>query len=1155
MKLSINNTASPLVWVCTALFFFCSKDYNPFTDPSNARAVVKYKSFRDIDTIGIFKTETLQVEVTARNLVDSFSVETSNNRLFGDSTVRASPSPVIPAVVFAFYLSFVDTGWQKVTVNTFRKNGDKASVDYLLFCTSPLRQDSIGGDYGDSILLKTQPVSDGDVVYHWDFGEGTVFEKTVPTVKAFITSYLSGTSGFLWVSDNSEKNNSPKTRFSFSFKDTTGPVIVCINNYVKNDTIQTGDSTFTFLARIISLQNINVVSASVNGQPFGFVDASQEVYEKTLLGLAGHTSSAGALVLYVKATDIFNNVSEKVFYVVYNAAAGPSSGIVLSVVSPVLDMNNTGTVASSPGLIAGNITNYSTQPLSVFMRLRVNGALSPVVDTLALTAAQSVAWTFLTALNIGPNPATVTAYKLTGDSCAGESFSVMYDSTMSKTDTLHPKILDISAGGTHNFYTTKDSLALRIIAVGEGRGILSLSVNGVSLASSPEAKGYIWYDTVKTFHSRTAGLMKITATDSGNRSSDTSIYIFKNHLPIIVTPPNPPHPLFVGTTYRDSIVAIDPDNDTVVVGKVSGPAAMTVSLNGYIQWTPLAIDTGQQMVTLSLFDGYQTITYSCTLSVAAPVIISEQPVRFVTTVQAFPAYLEVGKDSLLVTLQTVNGTAPLVFGAIIRATNTALSVQGNVVEWKPALTDTGSVGLIVTVSDAMKKADTLLPSILVVPPNRPFTVSMSQTAPVAADSSLDLSKATGPDTLRFTINDPDNPLVEQHTMEIIQSHAKTVSLLDSSQSFMVILDPARVSASVLRDTIEVIVMDKAGHSDSLAYHIIYHTVFATKKIVFNTTSGNGGAGVVNPVMKFPMLVRLDKTNFDFTVVNNAGSPLGFQKADGSALPFEIERWDSANGQAEIWVLVDTVFGNDSTHYLTMNWNPSGAAPQSNGAAVFDTANGFQAVWHFSEGTNSIAADATMNAYNGTPNSAPTDTTGVIGHAKVFDGQTSYFAMANTANGKLNFPRGGPFTISAWVNTNVLDANFYCIVSKGNNQYALQIADDNEWEIMDFDNLLGWQHVRSPAVARTWKYVVGIVNGANEFLYVDGLLANTIITSQQSTGRIISDSVTIGKLSESATRFFNGKIDEVRMSNVPRSADWIMLCYQNQKPGSSFITFK
>ena len=134
-----------------------------------------------------------------------------------------------------------------------------------------------------------------------------------------ITLFLSGKAGFLWVSDNSGKSNSPKTQFSFSFRDTVGPTIVCINTNARNDTIQTGDRTFTFLARINALQNTSVGSASVNGQSFDIVDASQQVYVKTLFGLAGHTQLAGALTLYIKATDSFNNISEKVFYVVHNA--------------------------------------------------------------------------------------------------------------------------------------------------------------------------------------------------------------------------------------------------------------------------------------------------------------------------------------------------------------------------------------------------------------------------------------------------------------------------------------------------------------------------------------------------------------------------------------------------------------------------------------------------------------------------------------------------------------------------------------------------------------------------------------------------------------------------------------------------------------------
>jgi Domain of unknown function (DUF2341). len=1162
MKLSIKSLVCALA--CTGLFLSCSNDYNPFIDPSNALVVVKHKSFRDVDTIGIFATETLTVAVSARDLVDSFSISTTNNRLFSDSSIKEDPGSVIPPKTFTFYLSFSDTGWQKVTISTFRKNNDKVSRDYSLFCTSPLHQNDISGNYGDSVVLNTNPVSDADVIYHWDFGGGMLFEKTRPTARVLIASFLSGKSGFLWVSDNLGKNNSPKAQFSFSLKDTSGPMIVCVNNNVRNDTVQTGDSTFTFLARIIDLQNTTNISALVNGQQFDFFDDKQNVYVKIFYGVAVYRP-ASPLLMRIKATDIFNNLSEKVFYVVYNTDVGRISGPVILIKSPSLDINRIATSSTKEKFIFGSIENYSTQPFDVLMRLRVNGVLQSKVDT--LPATYSGLWNFNTSLNEGANPMTVIAYTTNGDSCAGQSFTVIYNPTSQKNDTTPPVILDISAGGRQNFFTTSDSLLLRIIAVDEGTGIQSMTVNGTPINSSPEGKGYIWYDAVKAVHSRTEGLVRILATDSGGHATDTSVYVYKNRLPQIVVKPNPPDPLVAGTTYRDKIIASDPDNDTVLVTKISGPAAMTVSSNGAIEWTPALSDTGRNLLILGIFDGFQPQTYACTLFVAAPTGPLALPVRFATTLMDFPAYLEVGKDSLRVALHTVNGTAPLELSVLVVTTATAISVQDSVMRWDPALADTGLVRLMVTVIDERKTADTLLPAVLVVPPNRPFTLSVSFKSPVTVDGALDMSKATAPDTLRFIIQDPDDPLVERHTVRIIQSHTETVSTVDSSQSFMVILDPGRVSASLLKDTLKVVVTDRAGHADSIAFGIMYHTVPVSKRIVMNTTAAGGGAAVLATITKFPMLVRLDRTNFDFSVVNMLGSPLGFKKPDGTLLPYEIERWDSLNGQAEIWVLVDTVFGNDSVHSITMTMDPAGLAPQSNSAAVFDTANGFQGVWHFGEATNYIAVDATANAYNGTPTastgipvgppggSVPTDTTGVIGHAKAFDGQAGYFAMSNTAAGKLNFPRGGPFTTSAWVNTHVLDANFYCIVSKGNNQYALQIADDNQWEIMDFDNLLGWQHVRSPAVVQAWKYVAGVVNGANQYLYVDGVLANTIITSQQSTGRIVSNSVNIGKMSESATRFFNGKIDEVRMANVPRSGDWIKLCYENQKPGSGFITFK
>ena len=676
----IKKPAWPFLCAATALFLSCSNDYNPFLDPSNARAVVKHMSFHDRDTIGIFSTETLQVEAAARDLVDSFTIESSNNRFFADSTVRARQAQVIPAIIYSFFLSFVDTGWQRITVSTFKKNGEKTSVEYALFCRSPLSQKPLTGNYYDTIVLSTTPVVDADVLYHWDFGGGQTFEKTTPIDKVPIASFLPGTTGNLWVSDISEKNNSPKTQFSFSLKDTTGPVIVSINSNVKNDTIQTGDSAFTLLARIIPLQNTKIVSDNVNGLAFDVVDTDQDVYVKTFFGVAAHGAAVAPLIAQINAMDYFKNISYKIFYIVYNPAIGRSSGTQISVLNPVLDSTNTATSPTQEKLIYGNVTNYSAQPYDVFVRLRVNGVFQTTADTLRLPFPGY--WTVTTSLSIGLNQLSAIAYTLGGDSCAAENFSLLCNPALAKSDSAPPVILDVSVDGAHNSYTAKDSVVLRIIAVGEGSGIETLSVNGVSVPSSPEAKGYIWYDTVQAFHSQTsANMVRIEAIDSNHHETDTSISIYKNRLPIIVIRPNPPKPIIAGTTYLDSIVAIDPDGDVVTAKKAAGPFALAVSPNGNFQWTPEASDTGMQVVVLSLSDGYQTISYSCSLFVALPTTTPEQPVKFVTTAQDFPPYLEAGKDSLSVALQTINGTPPMQFSAYVKTSGAAPSVQNGVVQW------------------------------------------------------------------------------------------------------------------------------------------------------------------------------------------------------------------------------------------------------------------------------------------------------------------------------------------------------------------------------------------------------------------------------------------------------------------------------------------
>ena len=330
-----------------------------------------------------------------------------------------------------------------------------------------------------------------------------------------------------------------------------------------------------------------------------------------------------------------------------------------------------------------------------------------------------------------------------------------------------------------------------------------------------------------------------------------------------------------------------------------------------------------------------------------------------------------------------------------------------------------------------------------------------------------------------------------------------------------------------------------------------------KNLHLNTTAS--GANVTGTVTGFPVLVRLTDSNFVFSQAQDSGRDIRFVKADNTPLPYEIERWDASQALAEIWVKLDTVYGNDSAHYITMYWGNSTAASASNSAAVFDTANGFQGVWHMAEAGNTTAYDATGNHYNGVPAgmSAASAVTGAIGGAQQFNGASSCFAVPGTASSRLSFPENGHYTLSAWVYADSLDNSYHQIFSKGDQQYGLQLHNINQWQIFEFADATGWKSVFAPATAKAWKFIVGVIDGANEYLYVDGILANNSITlGNNTTGRDTSFDAYIGRRSDSPfDRYWKGMIDEVCVSGMVRSADWIKLCYMNQKTVDMLVRFK
>jgi hypothetical protein len=337
---------------------------------------------------------------------------------------------------------------------------------------------------------------------------------------------------------------------------------------------------------------------------------------------------------------------------------------------------------------------------------------------------------------------------------------------------------------------------------------------------------------------------------------------------------------------------------------------------------------------------------------------------------------------------------------------------------------------------------------------------------------------------------------------------------------------------------------------------IFHPYWRySRPLYFNTTSS--GADVGAAVNDFPALVRLTKDVFDFSGAQAAGGDIRFTKQDGTEISYELERWDAMGGAAEIWVRIDTIFGNDGAQNIVMYWGNPSASGASGGAAVFDTAIGFQGAWHMADAGTDLAHDATINGFNASPSgmTASSAVPGMIGLAREFDGKTSFFDVSGSASGALNFGENGPFTLSAWVFADSLDNSFHEIISKGDLAYGMQLHNINKWEITDFLDASGWQSIRVPAVARAWKYIVGVRDGAKEYLYVDGALASDSIALRDSTGRSAAFDVCIGRQADAATRYWSGAIDEVNMANVARSAEWIKLSYMNQKAVNQLVEFR
>jgi len=186
-------------------------------------------------------------------------------------------------------------------------------------------------------------------------------------------------------------------------------------------------------------------------------------------------------------------------------------------------------------------------------------------------------------------------------------------------------------------------------------------------------------------------------------------------------------------------------------------------------------------------------------------------------------------------------------------------------------------------------------------------------------------------------------------------------------------------------------------------------------------------------------------------------------------------------------------------------------------------------WRLDEADGNDVADSSGNGnaggLAGNPQWRPAG--GKVGGALEFDGDGDFVRIENESA----FDITGPISIAAWIKVNSFDKRWQAIVTKGDTAWRLQRTAEENTLAFHCTGITSITGQRPEGIEGTknvndgqWHHAVGVYDGVNVSLYIDGVLDN----SSKASGIIgTNDSaVVIGGNSEQADREWNGMIDEV-----------------------------
>jgi len=322
-----------------------------------------------------------------------------------------------------------------------------------------------------------------------------------------------------------------------------------------------------------------------------------------------------------------------------------------------------------------------------------------------------------------------------------------------------------------------------------------------------------------------------------------------------------------------------------------------------------------------------------------------------------------------------------------------------------------------------------------------------------------------------------------------------------------------------------------------------------KKISINSSQ------VPSDLTNFPVLVSITSDGDLSANAQGDGDDILFT-IGVSKLNHEIEHFNGSSGELKAWVNVTGISSSFDTE-IYMYYGNADCSSQQNVSGVWDS--NYVLVQHLDE-TSGSHYDSTSYGNHGTVGPGVVqDAIGQIGGADNFSGTQDHVNVSDSSS--LDLSTGG--TLEAWIKINSY-TDFAGVIHKGDRRdwsdeaYSLQFWYSPVGRVTLYVYGTSTQaQLDSNTVLDTgnWHHVVGTWDQSGMQICVNGDLDTT--GTQTTVARNTSGGVNIGsQLDEEYNSTylncpFDGLMDEIRISNIARSADWVKTCYNNQYRPATF----